>query len=146
VRRDYMKNLISLISLILLLFITGCSPKSYINNKDSIPDNDEKIIKEFRSHHNYTKDQLKTLEIKHLGDVSDYRIYYVPFKGSSGVLNEEDWIEGEYIFPIESHTRIIGIRNDKLYTLGELINETQIDIKALYNIMPDEYKKASPSK
>ena len=119
----------------MLLFITGCLPKSYPNNKDSIPDNDEKIIKEFRSKQNYTTDQLKILEIKHLGDVSDYRIYYVPFKGSSGIINEEDWKKGEYIFLNESHTRIIGISNNKLYTLGNLINETQIDIKALYNIV-----------
>ncbi|MBU3179200.1 hypothetical protein KPL47_23185 [Clostridium estertheticum] len=116
------------------------SPTKNINESDSIIESDEKIIKEFRSHHNYSDKELKNLAINYLGDVDGFRVYFVPFKGSSGVLNEKNWTKDNYIFPIKSQTRIIGIKEDKLYTLGNLIHETNINIKALYTILPKEYK------
>ncbi|MCM0648899.1 hypothetical protein NBE98_10990 [Clostridium swellfunianum] len=136
---------ISIIILAILIVIIGCeitgSLKNAVNTKDNINDNDEVIIKEFRSHHDYTNKELKSLEIKYLGIVDGYRIYYVPFKGSSGVLNPNSWTKEGYTFPVECQTRIIGIKSSKLYTVGNLIHETQINIKQLYDILPEEYKR-----
>lgn len=130
-----------LVSLVLLVSFIGCSSKNYINTKDNTLDKDEKIIKQFRANQNYSINELKNLQIKYLGEIDNYNIYYVPFKGSSGVLNENAWVKNGHTFPIESQTRIIGIKNDQLYTLGNLLNETQINIDNLYDLMPDEYKR-----
>lgn len=126
--------------LVVLLTLTGCKSTSYTNTKDNIADEDEKIIKEFRSHHGYSINELKNLDIKYLGTVDDYKIYYVPFKGASGVLKENSWIEEGYTFPAECHTRIVGIKSNNLYTIGNLIYETQINIKQLYELLPKEFK------
>ena len=135
---------ISIIILTLLLLLVGCKStggvNSVVNTKDNINDNDEVIIKEFRSHHNYTNKELINLGIKYLGTVDGYRIYNVPFKGSSGVLNPSSWTKEGYTFPVECQTRIIGIKSSELYTIGNLIHETQINIKQLYDILPEEYK------
>lgn len=112
---------------------------SYLNKSDNISDRDKKLIKEFRSHHNYSNDELKSLEIKYLGEVDGYRIYFVPFKGSSGVLNSGAWKKEGYTFPVASHTQIIGIKDGNLYTLGNLIHETSINIRGLYELMPEEF-------
>lgn len=129
-----------IIILILLLTLTGCNSASYINTKDNIVDEDEMIIKEFRSHHDYSNDELKKLEIKYLGTVDGFKIYYVPFKGSSGVINPNNWIIEGYTFPVECHTRIVGIKSKNLYTVGKLIHETQINIKQLHELLPNEFK------
>ena len=123
-----------------LLISYKSSVDSYINKSDSITDGDEKIIKEFRSHHDYSNKELKNLAIHYLGDVDGFRVYFVPFKGSSDVPNEKSWIKDNYAFPIKSQTRIMGIKDDKLFTLGNLIHETTINIKALYTVLPNEYK------
>jgi hypothetical protein len=111
---------------------------SVVNTKDNIDDEDEAIIKEFRSHHGYTNNELKNLSIKYLGVVDNYKIYYVPFK--DGNETGEGWTKEGYTFPVKSHTRIVGIKSNKLYTIGELIHETQIDIKQLYELLPEEFK------
>ena len=122
----------------LVLFLVGCSSLSYINRGDNIPDGDERIIKEFRSHHDYSDVELKNLSIVYLGEIDGYRIYEVPYKGEGA--SGEAWIRDGYKFPFKSHARIMGIKNGHLYTLGELIYETSIDAKGLYNLMPEEYK------
>jgi len=139
-KSKYLLSVVILIVLVSLLVSCSSSIESYINRNDSIADRDEKVIKEFRSHHNYSNEELKSLAIKYLGEVDGFRIYFVPFKGSSGVLNEGSWTKDNYTFPVESHTRIIGIKNSNLYTVGNLIHETPINIKALYDILPNEYK------
>lgn len=133
-----MKRLLSII-LVILLAAAGCKSGNYINTKDSIDDKDEAIIKEFRSHHEYSKDELKSLDIKYLGKVDDYRIYYVPFKGKEEVGN--NITKEGYTFSDTSSTRIMGISSGNLYTFGNLINETQINIKKLYDVLPEEFKK-----
>lgn len=138
-----MKKLLTII-LILLIAISVCKStgieNSVLNTKDNIDDKDEAIIKEFRSHHDYSSKELKNLAIKYLGTVDGYRIYYVPFKGSSGVLNPTSWTKEGYTFPVECQTRIIGIKATELYTIGNLIHETQINIKQLYEVLPEEFK------
>jgi hypothetical protein len=135
---------ISIIILSFVLVLVGCNSiggvKSVVNTKNNINDNDEAIIKEFRSHHGYTNKELKNLEVNYLGTVDSYKIYYVPFKGSSGVLNPSSWTKEGYTFPIECQTRIIGIKSSELYTIGNLIHETQINIKQLYDMLPEEFK------
>lgn len=121
-----------------LFILTGCKGSSYINAKDNIPDKDERLIKKFRSYQEYSNNELKNLDIRYLGTVYNYKIYYVPYKGENG--GEGDWVQGGYIFPTASHTRIIGIKSNKLYVLGELIFEQHINIELLYKILPDEYK------
>ena len=131
---------ISWLVLIFLLTLVGCKNTNIINRSDNIDDKDEAVIKEFSSHHDYTNNELKNLEIKYLGTVDGYRIYYVPFKGSSGVLNPTSWTKEGYIFPIECQTRIIGIKSTNLYTIGNLMHETSINIKQLYEVLPEEFK------
>ncbi|MBS4538464.1 hypothetical protein GOQ27_08305 [Clostridium sp. D2Q-11] len=127
--------------LIIVILLVGCKQKNeLIKTDDNINDKDEKIIKEFRSHHDYSKEELKSLNIKYLGEVDGFRIYFVPYKGSNGILNERDWIKEGAVFPIESHTRILGVQYNKLYTLSNLVYETQINIKQLYELLPEEFK------
>jgi uncharacterized protein (UPF0128 family) len=118
--------------------LVGCKSTNFINTKDNVDDRDEGIIKEFRSHHGYTNEELKNLTIKLLGTVDDYKIYYVSFKDEN--QTGEGWTKEGYTFPLKSHTRIVGIKSDKLYTIGELIHETQINIKQLYGVLPEEFK------
>ena len=125
-----------LLAVIFIIFLFGCSDINYINHNDNIPDKDEKLIKEFRSHHNYTNEELKNLQIKYLGCVEDYNIYDVPFKDYSGVSGDGAWTKDGYTFPVDSHTRIIGIKNGQLYTIGNLIHETTINMKELYRLLP----------
>jgi hypothetical protein len=132
-----LKRAFSLI-LFFLLILVGCKGAKYINTKDNINDKDEAIIKEFRSHHGYSNDELKNLEIKYLGAVDDYEIYYVPFKNESE--SSDNWIKEGYIFPAKSHTRIVGVKSNELYTIGNLIHETQINIMQLYEVLPEEFK------
>jgi hypothetical protein len=131
---------ILIIVLAFLLVLVGCKNAGVVNTNDNIDDKDEAIIKEFRSHHDYSKKELKNLEIKYLGTVDGYKIYYVPFKGSAEVLNPTSWTKEEYTFPIECQTRIIGVKSNELYTIGKLIHETQINIKQLYEVLPEEFK------
>jgi len=126
--------------ILVLLIIAGCKSASYINTKDNIGDKDEMVIKEFRSHHGYSKAELKNLQIKYLGTVDGYKIFYVPFKGASGVLNENSWTKEGYTFPVECYTTIVGIKANKLYTIGELLHETQINTEKLYELLPNEFK------
>lgn len=125
-------------TLFFLFMLVGCKSTSFINTKDNVDDKDEGIIKEFRSHQGYTNEELKNLTIKSLGTVDDYKIYYVSFKDENET--GEGWTKEGYTFPLKSHTRIIGIKSDKLYTIGELIHETQINIKQLYGVLPEEFK------
>ena len=138
-----MKKVLTVILILLLALSvyksTGIE-NSVLNTKDNIDDKDEAIIKEFRSHHDYSNKELRNLEIKYLGTVDGYRIYYVPFKGSSGVLNPSSWTKEGYTFPVECQTRIIGVKSTELYTIGNLIHETQINIKQLYDVLPKEFK------
>lgn len=138
-----MKKVLTII-LIFFLALSGCKStgikNSLLNTKDNINDKDEAIIKEFRSHHDYSNKELKNLKIKYLGTVDGYRIYYVPFKGSSGAVNPTSWTKEGYTFPVECQTRIIGVKSNKLYTIGNLIHETQVNIKQLYEVLPGEFK------
>jgi hypothetical protein len=110
------------------------SVTEYKINKDN-----EKIMKEFRSHHGYSSDELEKLKIKYIGNVDNFYIYYVPFKDNSYDYDKDFEAKG-YRFPAKSHTRIIGIKDGKLYTLGNIIYETSISVKDLYNLLLDEYK------
>lgn len=132
-----LKKLICAVLLLLIVFIPWKS-MSYTNTRDGIGDKDEAIIKEFRSHHGYSKNELKNLEIKYLGTVDDYKIYYVPYKNDEPLT--KDLVKEGYTFPFKCQTRIIGINSYKLYTIGNLIYETQINIKQLYEILPEEFK------
>jgi hypothetical protein len=132
-----LKRVLSIV-LIFLFTLVGCKSTNFINTEDNINDKDEGIIKEFRSQHGYSNDELKNLSIKYLGVVDNYKIYYVPFK--DGNETGEDWIKEGYAFPLKSHTRIIGIKSNELYTIGELIHETQIGVKQLYELLPEEFK------
>lgn len=132
-----MKKVWVIISIFLFVFV-GCQSTNYINTIDNINDKDEAIIKEFRSHHGYSNDELKKLEIKNLGTVDGYNIYYVELKNVSEP--GEDWTKDGYIFPVKCQTRIVGIKSNKLYTIGQLIFESQINIKQLYEVLPEEFK------
>lgn len=137
-----MKKILSII-LILVFVLAGCKSTNYINSKDNIDDKDEAIIKEFSSNHGYSDDELKKLEIEYLGIADDYSIYYVPIKEEQE--SGEDWTKDGYTFPAKSHTKIVGIKSNKLYTIGELIHETQINIKKLYEVLPEEFKEKNKS-
>ena len=132
-----LKRIFSII-LFFSLVLVGCKSTGYINAKDNIDDKDEAIIKEFRSQHGYSKDELKKLEIKHLGTVDNYKIYYVPYKNESE--SGDSWVKEGYTFPPKSHTTIVGIKSNELYTIGNLIYETQINIKRLYEVLPKELR------
>jgi len=108
---------------------------TYIDKKDSIRDDDEKLIKKFRSHHNYSLDELKGLEIEYLDEIDGYRIYLVEFDGNTDMGSLSGWDIDEYVFPIGASTRIIGIKDDNLYVSGKLIYETAIDIDRLYELV-----------
>lgn len=125
------------IILVLGLIISGCSEAGYINTKDGIPDSDEKIIKEFRAHHNYSQTELYTLGIRNLGEVDGFRIYFVLYKEASSV-SEESWSKGGFVFPSESHTQILGVKEGDLYTLGNLLFETSINVEKLHDLIPGE--------
>lgn len=133
-----MKNPFKVISVLIffVVLLLGCGRSNYINTKRKIDNKDEKIIKEFRSHHGYAEEDLKTLVINYLGDIEGYRIYFVEYNGEEEINGE--WIKDGYKFPVKSHTRIIGSKADNLYTLGNLIYETQIDVKALYDMVVEE--------
>lgn len=115
--------------------------KSFIiSNMYSINAENDKIIKEFRSHHGYTNDELKNMKIKYLGNVEGYFIYYVPLKP---VVEEGNDCEAKgYVFPAVSMTRIIGIKDGTLYTLGNLIFETSLreHVGEVYNLLIDQFK------
>lgn len=137
-RRRIVRRIFSII-LIFLFLLVGCKNVNYINTKDDIADGDEAIIKEFRSHHGYSNSELKNLNIKYLGTVDGYKIYYVPYKVDNGFGGNNTIKEG-YAFPPEAITRILGIKAKKLYTIGNLIHETQINIKNLHEVLPEEFK------
>ena len=118
---------------------TGCKNTNYINTNDDIEDGDEAIIKDFRSNHKYSNEELKNLDIKYLGTVDKYKIYYVPYNIDNGFGSKNTTKEG-YAFTIESLTRIVGIESKNLYTLGNLIYETRINIKQLHELLPEEFK------
>lgn len=125
-----------LISLISFIILTGCK-----SNQNSNSSSDEKIIKEFRSHQKYSSSELKAIEIKYLGNVDNYKIYYVSYKEQVSA-NEKPFIKDNYIFPIAAQTRIVGIKEKELYTLGNMLYETQINVQQLYNLVlkVDNYK------
>lgn len=128
------KRLLSIIiSIILTSLLISCN---YINTSDSIEDSDEKMIKEFRSHQNYSSEELKSLGIKYLGEVDGFKIYFVPFKGSIGVRDGGSFTKENYTFSIESQIKVIGIKDNILYTMGELLHQTSINTEELYNILP----------
>lgn len=139
----YMRKLILLMIVLITLTLTGClgENNTFVDSEDDINDGHEYIIKEFRSHHDYSYDELKELDIKYLGDVDNFSIYYVEYEKESGIIYPEGWNVDGFIFPSQSHTRIMGISGGKLYVLGKLIHETSINVEALYWIMPDEYKE-----
>lgn len=117
--------------------------KFTVSNMYSINTENEKIIKEFRSHHGYTNEELKNMKIKYLGNVEGYFIYYVPLKESADYGNSMQSYEADgYVFPAVSMSRIIGIKDSKLYTLGNLIFETSLKDHAeeVYNLLIDEFK------
>ena len=131
-----LKRIVSIV-LFFILVLAGCKSTNNINAQYNCDDKDESIIKEFRSHHGYSNDELKKLEIKYLGTVDNYRIYYVPYKNES---EGESWVKEGYTFPPKSHDKIVGIKSNKLYTIGNLIHETQINIKQLYELLPEELR------
>lgn len=97
---------------------------------------DEKIIREFRSHQGYSKEELNKLDIKPLGTIDAYDIYYVPFKDKT--FGSENWSKDGCTFPIFFNTRIIGVKSNRAYTLGNLLFETKIDVKKLYQLLPED--------
>lgn len=135
-----MKKFIKIIFITLfsMFILLGYQSTTYINTKDDIDDSDEALIKEFRQNHGYSNNELKTLPIKLLREIDDYKIYYVDFNKTTESSN--DWGKDGIVFSVKSHTRIIGIKSKKLYTIGNLIYETQINIKKLYKILPSEFK------
>ncbi len=114
--------------------------KFTVSNKYNINAENEKIIKEFRSHHGYTNDELKNMKIKYLGNIEGYFIYYVPLKKSFDCGN--DYEAKGYVFSSVSMTRIIGINNGELYTLGNMIFETSLreHVGEVHNLLLDEFK------
>lgn len=116
------------------------SIEKFTVSKYNINAESEKIIKEFRSHHGYTSDELKNIKIRYLGNIHGYYIYYVPLKKSYDDGN--DYKTNGYVFPGVSMTRIIGIENGNLYTLGNMIFETSLreDVGEVYNLLLDEFK------
>ncbi|WP_028550781.1 hypothetical protein [Paenibacillus sp. UNC451MF] len=110
----------------------------YVNSYNNINDHDERLIKDFRSHHGYSRFELFSLEIRLLGEINDYKIYYVPFKGMDDTLNKPFEEQG-YNFPIQSQTRIIGIKGNRLYTLGWLIRMNDMDLNKLYKLIIKEF-------
>jgi len=110
----------------------------YVNSFNAIDDHDERIIKDFRSHHGYSKFELYNLEIRPLGEINDYKIYYVPFKGQEDYLNPPFEAQG-YTFPLASQTRIVGIKGDRLYTLVWLIRVEDMELTKLYELILKEF-------
>lgn len=113
---------------------------SYIDKSDSINDDDEKLIKKFRSNHDYTFDELKELQIEYLGEVSGFRIYLVEYRGDIAMCPLTGWEIDGYVFPLGATTKIMGIKEDKLYVSGKLIYETSIDIPILYDLVYSLYE------
>ncbi|SFL07013.1 hypothetical protein SAMN03159341_10357 [Paenibacillus sp. 1_12] len=105
----------------------------YVDRYNNIDDHDERLIKDFRSHHEYSKLELFSLQIKYLDTINGYKIYYVPYKGKDDSLNKP-FEKADYTFPIQSNTRIIGIKGDRLYTLVWLINMEDMDLIKLYEL------------
>lgn len=124
-------------AIIILATINFSFDTNTINQYDNIPDDDEFLIKNFRAHHDYSAIELKFLDIKFLGEVDGYRIYYVPNKNDTS-YDQDDWKVGKLVFPSKCHTRIVGIKNNKLSVIGELLNEIKINAQKLYNIIPKE--------
>lgn len=132
-----MKKLLISMAVLLLVFVAfNFNVLFSVNYFDDIRNSDEYLIKTFRSHHNFSFKELKQLEINYLGQVDGFRIYFVPIKGS---WISDPWTKDGFTFPSESHTRIIGIKNGMLFTLGNLIHETSIDIKNLYELIQGKF-------
>lgn len=122
--------------LLLLFLLFRFNAIASIQYFDDIKNSDEFLIKAFRSHHHYTIGELRQLKIEYLGEVDGYRIYDVSYKGS---VNSDPWTKQGYTFPPESHTRVIGIKKGSLYVLGELVHESNIDIKRLYEVIQSKF-------
>lgn len=41
------------------------------------------------------------------------------------------------MFPSESHTQILGVKEGDLYTLGNLLFETSINVEKLHELIPE---------
>lgn len=120
-------------------YLSEQTTKKFKITEYKINEENEKLIKEFRSHHGYSSDELKNMKIKYIGNVDNYYIYYVPFKDKWYDYQGDFKCQG-YSFPAQSQVRIIGSKDGKLYTLGMMIFETSINVKDLYNLLLDEYK------
>ena len=108
---------------------------TYVNKDDSIRDDDEKLIKKFRSHHDYTPDELQNLEVIYLDEIDAYRIYLVEYQDSTELGEPKGWEVEEYSFPTGAETRIIGIKDNTLFVFGKLVYETNIDKEKLYRLV-----------
>ena len=139
-----MKKVISFFIVIVSILFIGLSfvnYYTYIDKSDSINDADEKLIKKFRSNHDYTFDELKELQIEYLDDISGFRIYLVEYGGDITMGSLTGWEIDEYVFPIGASTKIIGVKDNKLYVSGKFIYETSIDIPMLYDLVYSLYEK-----
>lgn len=98
----------------------------YVNPYDDIRDDDERLIKQDRSHSEYCNEELNVLKIEFLGEVEGYRVYNAPLKGPNSKLN------------------VLAIKNGKAYNLYKLVHETSISIEKLNEILPNEFRIGDP--
>lgn len=132
-----MKKLLISMAVLLLVFVAfNFNVLFTLNYFDDIRNSDEYLIKAFRSRPYHSINELKQLEIEYLGNVDEYRIYYVPLNSSRYAPPEESDV---FTFPSESFTRVIGIKNGMLFTLGSLIHESSIDVKSLYELIHGKF-------
>jgi hypothetical protein len=130
-----MKKVITLITLLLLIFLTFKHNVVFsIDYLDDIRNSDEYLIKKFRSHHNYSLKELRQLEIDGMFEIDGYKIYYVSIKDSQ---ISDGWVQEEYNFPSESYVRIVGIKNGRLYILEKLVEENLVFTKGLYKLIQE---------
>lgn len=83
------------------------------------------------------------MPIQYLGEVDGARVYEVP-PVASNVTGSPFYNYNGYVFADRSFTSIIGIKEGRLYTFGELINEVKVSVEKLYDFMPTDLKGKKP--
>lgn len=129
------KVIISVILLLLLFVALKFNVLFSVNYFDNIKNSDEYIIKAYRLHNKYSLKELKQLEIRYLGGMDGYKIYFVPIKDSS---IPDEWKDRFYFSP-KSNARILGVKNGVVYTFGELVNDSSIHTKSLYKLIQGNF-------
>lgn len=129
------KIIISITLLLMVLVMFKFRILFTLNYFDKIRNTDEYIIKEHRYHQNYSLKELKRLEIIYKGEMAEYRIYFVPYKDSS---IPKEYKNKLYSSP-KSNKRIVGIKNNRVYTYADLASDSSVYTRTLYKLLNGYY-------